>query len=171
MTRGGFPQSYNADTNSQSLTWRQGYIRTFLEQDLPALGIRGSLTTVRKLWMMLVHFHGQQMNYHQLGASLGCTGPTARFYVDLVHRLFMIRLLEPWHANIKKRQVKMPKVYFRDSGILLSLLKLSSFEQVTHHPLSEPCSKAGLSKPSVTFLKTASSFIGAHPMALNWIVF
>jgi predicted AAA+ superfamily ATPase len=133
--RGGFPLSYLIETETESMLWRESYIQTFLEKDIPALGFSVPPMLLRRFWMMLVHVHGSQLNSHQLGTSLGISGHTARSYLDILEGTFMIRILYPWFQNIKKRQVKTPKIYFRDTGILLTLLKLQSEEQVLRHPL------------------------------------
>ncbi|MBI1954075.1 MAG: ATP-binding protein [Proteobacteria bacterium] len=135
LIRGGFPLSYMAETDRASLLWRDSYIQTFLERDVPSLGFSVPPMQLRRFWMMLVHIHGQQLNVHQLGTSLGISGHTARSYLDILEGTFMMRILQPWFENISKRQVKTPKIYFRDTGILLALLKIASEEQLLHHPL------------------------------------
>lgn len=132
--RGGFPLSYLAETEAVSLLWRESYIQTFLERDVPALGFSVPPMLLRRFWMMLVHVHGNQFNGHQLGISLGLSGHTVRSYLDILEGTFMMRVLYPWFENIGKRQVKTPKIYFRDNGILLALLKIQSEEQVIRHP-------------------------------------
>lgn len=122
--RGGFPLSYLADEDTISFKWREAYIRTFLEQDIPALGFRLSPHALRRFWIMLAHYHGQIFNSSALGQSLGLSHNTARKYLDILAGTFMIRILRPWHENIKKRQVKSPKIYFRDSGIFHAMLRI-----------------------------------------------
>src|SRR5712671_4245093 len=108
--RGGFPRSFVASTLAGSLRWRQGFIDTFLERDLPQLGVRVPGTTLRRFWSMLAHVHGQILNWSELGRSMAVTDMTVRHYVDVLANTFMVRVLAPWHENISKRQVKAPKV-------------------------------------------------------------
>ena len=132
--RGGFPKSLMAFNDKESYMWREDYIKTFLEQDIPNLGIRIPPNTMRKFWMMLTHYHGQIFNSSDLGKSLGVAHTTTRRYLDILTGTFMIRELPPWIANISKRQIKMPKIYFRDSGVYLSLLGISDYTQLESHP-------------------------------------
>ena len=130
--RGGFPKSYLAKNDEYSLKWRKSYITSFIERDLPALGVSLNSTNMRKLWMMLAHCHGQLLNYSDLGRSLGITDMTVRRYMEILEQTFMIRLLQPWHENISKRQVKAPKVYIRDSGLLHALLGIEEEDWYVH---------------------------------------
>lgn len=123
--RGGFPRSYLANTNQSSIDWRQNYIRTFLEQDIPNLGFNLPANMLQRFWMMLTHFHGQIINTAQIGQNLGISHQTARRYIDILHDTFMVRVLQPWHNNLGKRQVKSPKIYFRDSGLFHSLARIA----------------------------------------------
>lgn len=132
-TRGGFPRSYLATTEENSHMWRKSYISTFLERDLASLGFNLSPQLMRKLWTMLAHYHGNIINYTEFARSLGVTDKTIKTYVDILEGAFMVRSLKPWFANIKKRQVKAPKIYIRDSGLLHTLLGLGS-ENITMHP-------------------------------------
>lgn len=132
--RGGFPRSFLAQSDEDSMAWREGFIRTFLERDIPRLGISIPSSALRRFWTMLAHYHGQTWNASELGRSMGLSDKTVRGYLDILTETFMIRQLQPWHENIGKRQVKSPKVYFRDSGILHSLLNLSDFHALTGHP-------------------------------------
>jgi predicted AAA+ superfamily ATPase len=132
--RGGFPRSYLADTENDSLAWREGFIRTFLERDIPQLGINISPVAMRRFWTMLAHYHGQTWNASQLGRSMGLTDKTVRSYLDILTGTYMIRQLQPWVANLGKRQVKSPKVYFRDSGLLHSLLEITDHHRLLGHP-------------------------------------
>jgi hypothetical protein len=132
--RGGFPRSYLASNEEESVMWRQSYITTFLERDIPNLGIRIPPIQMRRFWMMLAHTHGQIFNASQIGKSLGVTDHTVRRYLDILVGTFMIRHLQPWHENISKRQVKSPKIYFRDSGIFHSLLGLNDQRAIESHP-------------------------------------
>lgn len=119
--RGGYPKSYLAETDEISFRWRQEYITTFLERDIPNLGFRIPAATLRRFWMMLTHHHGQIFNASTLAHSLGTAHTTIRSYLDILTGTFMLRELAPWFENIKKRQIKSPKIYFRDSGILHAL--------------------------------------------------
>ncbi len=133
MLRGGFPRSYLAPSNADSLAWRQGFIRTFLERDIPDLGISVPPVAMRRFWTMLAHWHGRTWNASELGRSLGASDKTLRRYLDLLTGTFMIRQLAPWYANVNKRQVKAPKVYFRDSGLLHALLGLDTQQALMGH--------------------------------------
>ena len=132
--RGGFPRSYLAASELESYRWREDYIRTYLERDLPMLGIQIPSPSIRRFWMMLTHYHGQIFNASELGRSLQISDTTARRYLDILSGTFMISVLQPWFENIGKRQVKTPKVYFRDSGILHSLMGISTSEALSLHP-------------------------------------
>nr|MBF0223511.1 ATP-binding protein [Desulfobulbaceae bacterium] len=132
--RGGFPRSFLADSEADSLAWREGFIRTFLERDIPMLGITIAAAAMRRFWTMLAHFHGQTWNASELGRSMGLTDKTIRSYLDILTATFMIRQLQPWHENIHKRQVKAPKIYFRDSGLLHSLLHIPDYHSLTGNP-------------------------------------
>lgn len=118
---GGFPKAY-LSSNSASLKWRKNYITSFIERDLPSLDVNLNSTTMWRLWSILSHYHGQLVNYSDMGRSIGVSDATIRRYLDVLSKTFMIRLLEPWHENISKRQVKAPKVYLRDSGLLHSTI-------------------------------------------------
>ncbi len=132
--RGGFPRSFLARSPAQSATWRQQFVTTFLERDLPQLGIRIGSTTLRRFWTMLAHYHGQVWNASQFARSFGVADHTVRRYLDILTSAFVVRQLQPWHENIKKRQVKSPKVFLADSGILHTLLGLMSAADVEAHP-------------------------------------
>ena len=132
--RGGFPRSFLAKTNLESQTWRDDFVTTFLERDLPQLGIRVSATTLRRFWTMLAHFHGQVWNASQFSRNFGVNHTTIRHYLDILTSGFVIRQLQPWHENVSKRQVKAPKIYLTDSGLLHSLLGLASKADVEAHP-------------------------------------
>jgi uncharacterized protein len=132
--RGGFPKSYLADSLEESNYWRKQYISTFLERDIPNLGIRIAPAALRRFWLMLTHCHGQTFNASELGRSLGVSDTTVRDYLDVLTGTFMVRQLLPWFENIKKRQVKRPKIYFRDSGIYHSLCGISDRDALLHHP-------------------------------------
>lgn len=132
--RGGFPSSYLAQTTEDSFLWREAYIRTFLERDIPTLGFNVPAQQVYRFWMMLCHYHGQTCNFSEIARSLGISDYTVRKYLDILVGTFMIRTLHPWFENISKRQVKAPKIYFRDSGILHALLGIKDQKQLLSYP-------------------------------------
>ncbi|MBL7178522.1 MAG: ATP-binding protein [Desulfobacteraceae bacterium] len=132
--RGGFPRSYLARSNAASDEWRRGFIRTFLERDLPQLGINIRATTLNRFWRMLAHYHGQTWNASEFARSFGVADTTVRNYLDLMTSALVIRQLPPWHENISKRQVKAPKVYIADSGLFHSLLNLPNLHDLEGHP-------------------------------------
>ncbi|MFM2343863.1 MAG: hypothetical protein RLZZ210_471 [Pseudomonadota bacterium] len=132
--RGGFPLSYLADNEELSFLWRQNYVKTFLERDIPNLGFSIPAMQLRKFWVMICHYHGGIFNASELGNSLGISYHTAKSYLDILEGTFMIRVLRPWYENLKKRQVKTPKIYFRDSGIYHTLLGLNNYESVITSP-------------------------------------
>ncbi len=132
--RGGLPRSFLARTDEDSRVWREGFIRTFLERDIPQLGIAIPAPAMRRFWTMLAHYHGQVWNASELARSMGVDGKTVRSYLDVLTATFMVRQLQPWFADVGKRQVKAPKVYLRDTGILHSLLALPNHDTLTGHP-------------------------------------
>jgi predicted AAA+ superfamily ATPase len=132
--RGGFPRSYLARTHAESDEWRQGFIRTFLERDLPQLGISIRSATLRRFWTMLANYHGQIWNASEFARSFGVADTTVRNYLDLMTSALVIRQLSPWHENISKRQVKAPKIYIADSGLLHTLLGLRTIKDLEGHP-------------------------------------
>jgi len=132
--RGGFPRSYLGKRESDSVAWREGFVRTFLERDLPQFGIRIGSAVMRRFWTMLAHSHGQLWNASELGRAMGLTDKTVRNYLDDLSETYMVRQLQPWFENLKKRQVKSPKVYLRDSGLLHHLLGLGTFDELSGHP-------------------------------------
>ena len=134
--RGGFPLSYLANGDSRSLEWRDAFIATHLERDMPSFGVRVPATSLRRFWQMLAHFHGQIWNGSRIAASLGLSVPTVRHYLDLFEDTFMVRQLRPYASNSGKRLVKSPKIYFRDSGILHALLRIESMETLLGHPVA-----------------------------------
>lgn len=136
--RGGFPSSYLARSEKSSMRWRENFIRTFLERDIPQLGFHIPPQTLRRLWMMCAHNHAQLMNASRLGESLGVSHTTIRSYTDLLSQTFMIRMLPPFAVNIKKRLVKSPKIYLRDTGILHALLDIESQDDLLGHPALGP---------------------------------
>lgn len=132
--RGGFPRAFLAGTDAESLTWREEFIRTFLERDLPQLGITISAPTLRRYWGMIAHYHGQVWNGAELGRAFGVAHTTVRRYLDLLTSGYMVRQLLPWHANLGKRQVKAPKIYIADTGLLHALLGLETWDSLESHP-------------------------------------
>ncbi len=134
--RGGFPLSYLARTDTDSTVWRKSFIQTFLERDLPQWGIAVPPLALRRFWNMLAHYHGQTWNAADPARSLGVSEPTVRRYLDILTGVFMVRQLQPWHVNLKKRQVRAPKIYFRDTGLLHQLLGIRTRRELLHHPKS-----------------------------------
>jgi predicted AAA+ superfamily ATPase len=132
--RGGMPRSFLAHNDRASREWRKHFIRAFIERDLPQLGITVEATTLRRFWTMIAHYHGQVWNASEFARSFGLADTTVRHYLDIFSSALVARLLLPWHENVKKRQVKSPKVYIRDSGILHGLLNLTNQEDLESHP-------------------------------------
>jgi len=132
--RGGLPRSFLATSDPASMAWRQDFIRTFLERDIPQLGITIPAETLRRFWTMVAHYHGQVWNAAQFARSLGASEVTARRYLDILSGAYMVRILPPWYQNIGKRQLKAPKIYIRDSGILHGLLQLGALADLQSHP-------------------------------------
>lgn len=134
LSRGAFPRSFLADSDAASLEWRQFFIDTFLTRDLPMLGSEVPPATLRRFWTLLAHSHGQVWEAADLARGMGVSAPTVRRYLDLLTSVFLVRQLPPHFENIGKRQVKSPKVYFADSGLLLALLDVGSFHDLLAHP-------------------------------------
>lgn len=132
--RGGFPESFLARSNPVSFEWRRNFMRTFVERDLPQLGIRVPATMLTRFWSMVAHYHGQVWNASELGRALGVTDKTVRHYLDILSGALVVQQLQPWHANVRKRQVKAPKVYVRDAGILHGLLDIRDRRDLERHP-------------------------------------
>ena len=132
--RGGFPRSYLARDTKKSALWRGNFVRTFLERDIPQLGITTPAETLRRFWTMIAHYHGQTWNAAEFARALGASEATARRYLDILAGAFMVRVLPPWFENLKKRQVRSPKLYVRDSGLLHTLLGLAREHEVAGHP-------------------------------------
>jgi predicted AAA+ superfamily ATPase len=133
--RGGFPESFLAADDAQSLRWRQDFIRTYLERDIPQFGPRIAAETLRRFWTMLAHHQGGTLNIAQLARNLGVDGKTAAAYIDLLSDLLLVRRLPPWRTNLGKRLVKSPKVYVRDSGLLHALLAVGDKDTLLGHPV------------------------------------
>lgn len=134
--RGGFPLSWLAKTDTDSMTWREVFIATYLEKDIPALGPRIPATTLRRLWTMLAHHQGELLDQSKLAAALAISGQTVSRYIDLLCDLMLVRRLPAWHGNVGKRLIRAPKVYVRDSGLVHALLGLSSLDAVLGHPVA-----------------------------------
>jgi len=132
--RGGFPLSFLAPSDSLSAEWRRGFVRTFLERDLPQLGVTIAPELLRRFWTMVAHYHGQVWNGAELARAFGMSEPTVRRYLDLLTSALVLRQLPPWYESLGKRQVKSPKVYVTDSGLLHTLLNAETYEDVTSHP-------------------------------------
>lgn len=154
--RGGLPRSFLADGDDASMAWRRQFIRTFLEREIPNLGLRLPALTLRRFWMMLAHYHGQVWNASELARAFGVAHTTVRHYLDVLTATFMVRQLLPWHESLGKRQVKAPKVYVRDSGLLHALLALTTERQIASHP------KVGASWEGFA-LDVVTSHLGAEP--------
>ncbi len=132
--RGGLPRSFLASSDDESLLWRNQYIATFLERDIPQLGITIPARTLRRFWVMLSHYHGQILNYAELGRSFGISDMTVRKYCDILEGTYMVRILQPWSVNIGKRLVKRPKLYLRDSGLFHALQSIETQDQLYTSP-------------------------------------
>jgi uncharacterized protein len=133
--RGGFPNSYLAENDENSMIWLENYIRTYVERDIPQLGFQIPALQLKRLLTMCAHNQGQQLNLSKLGESMGLTHPTIKKYIDLLEQTFIVRTIPPYEINIKKRLVKAPKVFVRDSGILHQLLAISNFNSLLGHPI------------------------------------
>jgi uncharacterized protein len=132
--RGGYPRSFLASSENNSFSWRKSFLQTFLERDIPQLGIRVPALQLERFWTMLAHYHGQLWNAAEPASSLGLSQPTVRSYLDLMTSVYMIRQLQPWQENLAKRQVKAPKIYLRDTGLLHALLGLRNRKDLLSHP-------------------------------------
>lgn len=132
--RGGFPRSYLAEHEEDSYLWRQSYITTFLERDIPSFGFQIPPARLRRFWLMLAHYHGNIFKASEIGTALGVSNHTAQNYLDILAGTFMVLSLPPWFENISKRQVKSPKIYFRDSGILNALVGIRTYDELQSNP-------------------------------------
>lgn len=132
--RGGFPRSFLSESDAASSEWRQSFVRTYLERDLPQLGVTVPALTLRRFWTMLAHIHGQIWNASEFGRSFGVSDTTVRRYLDILTSTFVVRQLLPWHENVGKRQVKSPKIYLSDAGLLHTLLNLPTLDDLEGHP-------------------------------------
>ncbi|MBM4352041.1 MAG: ATP-binding protein [Deltaproteobacteria bacterium] len=133
--RGGFPRSYLASDEKESIEWRLDFIRTFLERDIPQLGFRTPAKTIERFWRICAHLHGQLLNSSKLGESMGVSHHTVRSYIDMLEQSFVLRVLRPYESNLKKRLIKSPKIYIRDSGILHALLGIETHNDLLGHPV------------------------------------
>ncbi|WP_026950936.1 ATP-binding protein [Algoriphagus mannitolivorans] len=133
--RGGFPDSYLAESDQESWNWRQDFITTYVEKDIPLFGPQVPATRMKRFWTMLAHFHGQQANLSNIGKSLDVSHTTVKTYLDTLQDFFMVRQVQPWSGNIKKRLVKTPKIFIRDTGLLHGLLSIQNFDQLHGHPI------------------------------------
>ncbi len=131
--KGGFPRAFLTNTPEESFLWLSNYVTTFLERDIPQLGINIPANTLRRFWTMISHYHAQILNYSELGRSFGISDVTVRKYIDILQGTFMLRILKPWHANLKKRTVKSPKIYLRDSGLFHTLMSIENMDQLISH--------------------------------------
>lgn len=177
--RGGYPRSYLAADDALSMQWRNDFVQTHLERDMPALGIRVPAATLRRFWTMVAHCHAQTWNASRIGESMGIDHKTARHYMDILSDTFMLRQLSPCHGNLKKRLVKSPKVYIRCSGLLHSLLKIGDWETLQGHPIRgeswegfciEQIAAAIPSHWDVSFYRTTSGSemdLVIHPVAMQ----
>jgi predicted AAA+ superfamily ATPase len=150
--RGGMPNAFLSRSLEDSRVWRENFIRTFIERDIPQMGFQFPSTTVRRFWQMVAHVHGRIWNGSEIGASLGVSHTTVRRYLDLLTGAFVLRQLQPWYENLGKRLVKSPKVYFRDSGLLHQFLKIETLQDLLVHP------KLGLSWESFAMEQVLSQF-------------
>jgi uncharacterized protein len=170
--RGGFPRSFLADSEDASLAWREGFIRTFLERDIPQLGINLPAITMRRFWTMLGHYHGQTWNAAEIGRSMGLSDKTVRSYLDILTGTFMIRQLQPWFENLGKRQVKSPKIYFRDTGLFHSLLDIPNMHSLLGHPKIGASWEGFAMEQALQILRpNAAYFWGTHAGAELDLVF
>ena len=154
--RGGFPRAFLAPTDAASFEWRRDFVGNFLERDLPQLGIGVPAPVLRRFWTMLAHYHGQTWNSSELARAFGVGDTTVRRYLDHLAAAFMVRVLQPWHESLGKRQIKAPKVYLADSGLLHQLLDIRDRDQLETHP------KVGASWEGFALQETIRK-LGAHP--------
>jgi len=163
--RGGFPRSFLARSDRASLMWRRNYLRSYLERELPQLGIRIPVESIRRFVQMVAHYHGQTWNSSEIGRSLGTTDVTVKGYLDLLSSSYLVRVLPPWHENLGKRVVKAPKVYVTDSGLLHALLGVEKHEDLVGHPKSGASWEGFAIHQLITHLRAAREecyFWGLH---------
>jgi len=159
--RGGFPRSYLAESEEGSYFWRKNFCRDFLERDLGLLGFEIAPVAIGRLWKMLGHYHGQNLNHAELARSMRVSAPTVRRYVDVLSGAFMIRQLQPWFENIKKRQVKSPKIYFRDSGVLHYQLGIENEAELLGHPKLGASWEGFVLEQAIRFFKPEEQYFWA----------
>jgi predicted AAA+ superfamily ATPase len=133
---GGFPNSYLAETNEESWAWRKDFISSYVERDIPLMGPNISSTRMKRFWTMLAHYHGQQINFSSMAKSLEVSHTTVRTYLDILTDFYMVRQIQPWSGNTKRRLVKSPKIFIRDTGLLHHLLNISTFDDLLGHPVA-----------------------------------
>ena len=156
--RGGFPRALLAANEAASVEWRAALIRSYLERDLAQLGFALPAATMRRFWTMLAHYHGQTWNGSELARAMGVTDKTVSRWLDVLEGTFLVRRLRPWHANIGKREVKAPKVYIADTGLLHSLLGIATYDALLAHP------KCGASWEGLIVLELARPARAVRPM-------
>ena len=159
---GGFPRAFLARSPAAGRRWRDDFVRTFLERDVPGLGSTVPSTTLRRFWTMLAHWHGQLWNGAEFGRAFGVANTTVRRYLDLLTAVFLVRQLQPWHENVAKRQVRSPKVYIGDSGILHALLGLNTREALVSHP------KVGASWEGFVVRQVMSLLAASPEQCFHW---
>jgi uncharacterized protein len=159
--RGGLPLSFLARNETDSLVWRKNFIQTFLERDIAQFGIGISAQTLLRFWSMLAHYAGQIWNAAEPARSLGINETTVRRYLDIMEGVFMVRQLRPWHENLKKRQVKSPKIYFRDSGLLHQILGIRTMTELLHHPKSGASWEGYVVEETLSMLKPDEAYFWA----------
>jgi uncharacterized protein len=155
--RGGLPRSFLAKSDQDSLAWREGFVRTYLERDIPQLGFTIPALAMRRFWTMLAHYHGQTWNASEIGRAMGLSDKTVRGYLDILSGTFMVRQLQPWFENLGKRQVKAPKLYFQDSGLLHHLLDIEDRHALLGHP------KVGASWEGFALEQVLRAFVPSQP--------
>jgi predicted AAA+ superfamily ATPase len=161
--RGGFPRSFLAADAAAGRLWREDFIRTFLERDIPGLGIHIPAETLRRFWTMIAHYHGQVWNGSEFARALGTSEPTARRYLDILAGAYMVRILPPWFENIGKRQVKSPKIYVRDSGLVHALLGIDGWQELTGHPKAGASWEGFALEQMLTLLRVRDAYFwGTH---------
>src|SRR4030067_1489410 len=159
--RGGFPKSFLASNDSTTMIWREDFIRTFLERDIPQFGITIPAETLRRFWTMIAHYHGQVWNAAEFARSLGTSANTVRRSLDILSGAYMVRGLPPWFENIAKRQVKAPKIYIRDSGVLHALLQLRTLADLQSHPKLGAAWEGFALEQAIGLLKTRDAYFWA----------
>jgi len=159
--RSGLPRSFLADSDLDSLAWREGFIQTFLARHIPQLGISIPPAAMRRFWTMLAHYHGQTWNASELGRSLDLSDKTVRSYLDILIGTFMVRQLQPWYENLGKRQVNAPKIYLRDSGLLHALLSLPEFQTLHSYPRVEASWEGFAIEQALEIIRPSQAFFWA----------